>query len=217
MDELREAAFCPTGRKQGDVAAAVIHIVGGALAAAGLPVLVVGAAAERAAALVVGFSLYGASLLYYFAISTLSHFLEAPGARRVFATLDEAGDFFLIAGSWTPLCLTVFKGPLGWALFGVLWGLALFDFLVALLYTSRAKNLVLAAYYLGVTLILPLVAPFRGLLGEILFAWLVLAGLLYAAGLLFRSRDEMPYHHGIWHAFTLAASICHFFGLLSLL
>ncbi len=200
----------------GDVAAAVVHIVGASLAAAGIPILVIRAAVRGATGLVVGFSLYGASVLYYFVISSLYHFLDAPRARRVFSALDEAGNFFLIAGSWTPLCFSVFRGALGWTLFGIIWGLAIFDFVVALIYIGRAKDLVLAAYYLGITLILPLLEPFRSLLGELVFGWVALAGLVFATGLVFRARDAMPYHHAIWHAFTLSACVCHFFALLAL-
>jgi hemolysin III len=204
------------GRRPGDTAAAVVHITGAAFALAAVPILLVRASASRRGDLIVGFALYGASLLYYFVISAVAHLLESEGGRRVLGTLDIAGSFFLIAGSWTPLCLSVFKGPSGWLLFGLLWGFAILDFLASIFYIGRLKDLALGVYYLAFTLIVPLIEPFRSLLGPLVFAWLILAGALYALGLLFEARDSMPYHHSIWHSFTLVASVCHFFGLLGL-
>lgn len=203
-------------RKPGDTAAAVVHITGAAFALGALPVLLVRAATSRRGDLIVGFALYGASLLYYFVISAIAHLLKSEAGRRVLGTLDLAGSYFLIAGSWTPLCLSVFKGPSGWLLFGLLWGFAILNFLASIFYIGRLKKLALGAYYLVFTLLVPLVQPFRSLLGELVFAWIILAGGLYALGLIFEARDSMPYHHSIWHSFTLVASICHFFGLLGL-
>ncbi|MBL8966677.1 MAG: hemolysin III family protein [Spirochaetaceae bacterium] len=213
---MRTAIPRDEARRTGDVAAAVVQMIGGACGLAALPILVVRAAIAGSTSLIVAFSLYGASLGYYFTISALFHLLKAPKARRVFAALDEAGDFFLLAGSWTPLCFSAFGGPLGWALFGTLWGFGFLNLVVVLVTLSRAKNLALAAYYLGVALAFPLLPPVRAALGEGVFYWVALAGLLYAAGLVFKSREDMPYHHGIWHSFVIAASICHFFGLLAL-
>jgi hemolysin III len=203
-------------RRPGDTAAAVVHITGAAFALAAVPILLVRAAVSRRGDLIVGFSLYGASLLYYFVISAVAHLLRSEAGRRVLGTLDMAGSFFLIAGSWTPLCLSVFKGSSGWLLLGLLWGFAILSFLASIFYIGRLKNLLLGLYYLVFTLVVPLVEPFHSLLSPLIFAWLILAGSLYALGLIFEARDTMPYHHSIWHSFTLVASICHFFGLLGL-
>jgi len=199
-----------------DVASAVIHILGAALSVAALTIIVVQAAQGRSAAFIVGSSLYGACIVYFFLISSLSHLLRPSGARRVFSILDEAGVYFLMAGSWTPLCFSVFAGPLGWGLLAALWSLALLFFAAAITLMSTARDRLIYVYYIGIACILPFVPPFKARLEEALFLWLVLAGLLYLAGLLFRSREDNPYNHAIWHAFTLAASICHFFGLLGL-
>lgn len=204
------------GRRPGDTAAAVVHITGAAFALAAVPILLVRSADSRKGNLIVGFALYGASLLYYFVISAVAHLLKSESGRRVLGTLDMAGSYFLIAGSWTPLCLSVFRGPSGWLLLGLLWGFAILDFLASIFYIGRLKDLALGIYYLAFTLVVPLVEPFHSLLGPLVFAWLILAGSLYALGLLFEARDNMPYHHSIWHSFTLVASICHFFGLLGL-
>ncbi len=204
------------GRKPGDIAAGTVHIIGAAFALAVAPILIVKAASSRRADIIVGASIYAASLLYYFVISAVAHLLKYEKARRVLGTLDLAGSYFLIAGSWTPLCFSVLKGPEGWVLFGLLWGFAICAFLASLFYIGRLKDLVLNAYYVFFTFIIPLLPLCHDRMNDALFAWILLAGALYCFGLSFRSRDTMPYQHSIWHSFTVAASICHFFGVLSL-
>jgi|GEM_PF-840867 len=211
-----ERAARVVARRPGDIAAGTVHIVGAAFALASAPVLIVKAAASQRADIIVGASLYSATLLYYFVISAVAHLLKYEKARRVLNTLDLAGSYFLVAGSWTPLCFSVLKGPEGWVLFGLLWGFAICDFIASLFYIGRLKDLALNAYYVLFTFIVPLLPFCHEKMSDVLFAWILLAGALYCFGLSFRSRDTMPYQHSIWHSFTVAASICHFFGVLSL-
>jgi hemolysin III len=44
--------------------------------------------------------------------------------------------------------------------------------------------------------------------------WLLLGGLAYSAGTIFYLNQRMPYAHGIWHAFVLLGSVCHFVAVL---
>ncbi len=213
---MNDYAKAEGGRNAGDLAAGVVQLLGGGLALVGLPFLLVQAAAHPSAAFTVSFSIYGASILYFFAISALAHLLERPGARRVMGALDDAGSFFLVAGSYTPFCLTSFHGAAGWIILGLLWGFAVILFLATIIYNQRIRELALAVYYLAFTLFLPLMPSLRSLLPETVFPWTLLAGLVFALGLAFRSRGGMPYHHAIWHSFTLAASVVLFFALLAL-
>ena len=203
-------------RKPGDVASAVVSIVGAGLAVIGSVFLAVDLAAGSTAEEWVGFSIYVFGLLYCLVLSSVFHFLEGPGARRVLEVLDDSGSFLLVAASWTIVCLTSLAGAAGWIVFGLLWGLGVLGFLLSLFGKGRTRDVAITAYYLGFTVILPLLGPIQGLLGDASYPWLLLAGLLYAVGLLFRSRGSMPYQHTIWHSFVIAASICHFFAILAI-
>jgi hemolysin III len=203
-------------RKPGDVASAVVSIVGASLAIIGSAFLAVDLAAGSTAEEWIGFSIYVFGLLYCLVLSAVFHFIEGPRARRVLEVLDDSGSFLLVASSWTIICLTSLRGPAGWIVFGLLWGLGTLGFLASLFVKGRTRDVAITAYYLGFTVILPLLGPIQGLLGEGSYPWLLLAGLLYAVGLLFRSRETMPYQHTIWHSFVIAASICHFFGVLAI-
>lgn len=203
-------------RKPGEVASAVMSIVGAGIAIIGISFLATILSRGATPPEWVGFSVYAVGILYCFVLSAVFHFLEGPRAKRILEALDDSGSFLLVASSWTFICLTSLRGAAGWIVFGLLWGLGILGFLLSLFLKGRTRDVVIPVYYLGFTVVLPLLGPVRALLGEETYPWLLLAGLLFAVGTLFRSRESMPYQHTIWHSFVLAASICHFFAILAI-
>jgi hemolysin III len=70
---------------------------------------------------VVSFSIYGASMICLYTASTLYHCVNTSVRGRVnLRKYDHTSIYFLIAGTYTPICLTVLRGPWGWSLFGVI-------------------------------------------------------------------------------------------------
>ena len=74
---------------------------------------------------VVSSVVFGLSLLALYASSTFYHATRNPGAKRILRRIDHAAIFLLIAGTYTPFTLVTLRGPWGWSIFGVVWGLAL--------------------------------------------------------------------------------------------
>ena len=91
----------------------------------GGPYLIGQAAGRTDTAFVVGTSLFCATIVVLYLASTLYHALPAGRAKRALRVIDHSSIFLLIAGSYTPFTLGVLRGAWGWALFGVVWGLAL--------------------------------------------------------------------------------------------
>ena len=102
----------------------ISHGVGAGLSVAALVLCVVNAALHGTAAGVVGASIYGATLVILYCMSTLYHAITNQTARRVFRVFDHASIYLLIAGTYTPITLVTLKGALGWVLFGIVWGIA---------------------------------------------------------------------------------------------
>ena len=103
----------------------VSHLLGACLALMGTALLVAQAAALGDPWKIVGLSIYGASLITLFVCSTLHHGLDrGPRVNDVLRTLDYTSVFFLIAGTVTPLVLVLFRDVYGWAVLGVVWGIA---------------------------------------------------------------------------------------------
>jgi hemolysin III len=115
-------------------------------------------------------------------VSALYHALPPGKAKRVFRVLDQSSIFLLVAGSYTPFTLGVLRGARGWALFGVVWGLALTG--IVLKSVSKASRpifstgLHLLMGWLVVFAVDPLFAkvPAAGLL------WLLASGLFQRLG-----------------------------------
>ncbi|MCF6337196.1 MAG: hemolysin III family protein [Gammaproteobacteria bacterium] len=192
----------------------ITHLVGAALALAGLVVLVVFAALQGDIWKIVSFSIYGTSLFLLYTLSTLYHSLRGR-AKQIFMKLDHVAIYLLIAGTYTPLTLVTLRGAWGWTLFGIVWGLAIIGIVVDVLHRQGSRRIQILIYllmgWLIVVALYPLVQvmPMGGLI------LLVLGGLFYTGGIVFYALDERIKHaHGIWHLFVLAGSISHYLIML---
>lgn len=197
-----------------EIANSVIHGVGILLAIAGLSVLAVFAVSHGTASHVVSCSVYGATLVFLYTASTLYHSVPHPRAKPVLRLLDHSAIFLLIAGTYTPFTVVSLRGPVGWSLFGVIWGLAVLGIVLRIVLRGRAAwafiGLYLAMGWAVVVAVKPLAASLAAG-GMTLLVW---GGVLYTAGVLFYVWRRLPYHHAIWHGFVLAGSAAHFFAVL---
>ena len=107
-----------------EIANAITHGIGFGLSIAALVVLIVQAAQHGTAWHVVSYTVFGSTLIMLYLASTLHH--SIPGNHQVFFRMDQAAIFLLIAGTYTPFTLVMLRGPLGWTMFGIVWGLAIF-------------------------------------------------------------------------------------------
>jgi len=192
----------------------ITHLVGAALALAGLVVLVVFASLKGDLWKIVSFSIYGGSLFLLYTLSTLYHSLRGR-AKQIFMKLDHVAIYLLIAGTYTPLTLVTLRGPWGWSLFGIVWGLAIIGIVVDALHRQGSRSVQMVIYLLMGWLILVALYPLVRAIPTGGLALLVLGGLFYTVGIVFYALDDRIKHaHGIWHLFVLAGSIAHFLAML---
>ena len=191
------------------------HFFGAVLALVGAVVLVVLAALSRDAWKIVSFSIYGATLVLLYSFSTLYHG-ASNGKRKLFLQkLDHNAIYLLIAGSYTPFSLVSLRGPWGWTLFGVVWGLALLGMGQEIWLVQKSRSLSLWIYMVMGWVAVVALVPLGQVLSWSGFAWVAAGGLAYTAGVGFYINDEKLRHgHGIWHLFVLAGSVLHFFAIL---
>ena len=197
-----------------EIANSITHGVGLLLAMAGLATLVAFAVLRGTAWHIVGCSIFGATLVLSYLTSTLYHSIPSVRAKSILRIFDHCAIFLLIAGTYTPLMLVNLRGPWGWSILGVVWGIATLGivFKVTMLrkWTVVSVVLYVAMGWVVVVATKPLlsaVAP-AGLL------LLLLGGLAYTGGVIFYGLRRMPYHHAVWHLFVLAGSVLHFFAVL---
>ncbi|MEG1578655.1 MAG: hemolysin III family protein [Oscillospiraceae bacterium] len=165
----------------------------------------------------VSFAIYGASMIGLYTASTLYHCLRTTVPMRLaLRKYDHTSIYFLIAGSYTPICLTVLRGPWGWSLFGVIWAFAIAGLVMTLFWINAPRWVTSGIYlfmgWLAVFAIVPLlkVMPTAGLF------WLFLGGLAYTVGgvlyaVKWPGRNNPRFGcHEIFHVFILLGSVCHF-------
>ncbi len=165
----------------------------------------------------VSFAIYGVSMAGLYTASTLYHCINTTVAGRIaLRKYDHASIYFLIAGTYTPVCLTALRGPWGWSLFGVIWALAIAGLVMSLLWINCPRALTSTIYiamgWLAVVAVYPLVLTlgFQGVF------WLLLGGVLYTAGgvlyaLKWPGRSNPRFGcHEIFHVFILLGSAAHF-------
>jgi hemolysin III len=192
----------------------VTHLVGSVLSVAGVATLVTMAAMERDPYKIVSFAVYGAMLLVLYTISTLYHSVRSPRAKAVLQKCDHSAIYLLIAGSYTPFTLVTLRGPWGWSLFGVSWGLAALGIVQELTLGRRTRSVSMVIYVMMGWLALVAIRPLVSALPPAGTAWLLAGGLIYSAGIYFFINDERIRHgHGIWHLFVLGGSLCQFVSI----
>jgi hemolysin III len=191
----------------------ISHMAGTVLAIGGTAVLVVMASLRGDPWKIVSFSIYGATLIMLYLFSTLYH-----GVRQVSAVLrkmDHGAIYLLIAGSYTPFALVTLRGPVGWTLLGLVWGLALVGIACDLWFADRRRILPVVLYLLMGWLAVFALKPLLRALPLTGFWWLLAGGLLYTGGIVFYALEgKLPYSHGIWHLFVLGGSITQFIAIL---
>jgi hemolysin III len=147
--------------------------------------------------------------------STIYHALPGNRAKRLFQVLDQSAVFLLIAGTYTPFCLSVLRGPWGWTLFGIIWALAAVGLVLKAFHRMSHPIVSTSLYLLMGWLILIAVNPLYARLPASGLLWLVAGGVAYTGGVAFYSADSrLRYGHFIWHLFVMAGTACHYFAVL---
>ena len=197
-----------------EVAHSVTHGIGLLASVAGLVILLVLAAATHDPWRITTCAIYASTLVLLYAASTLYHALSATRARAILRTLDHSAIFLLIAGTYTPFALVSLRGPWGWTLFGIVWGLALLGVALKAAFGARwpifSTGLYICMGWVVIVAVKPLVAhvPPAGI------AWLAAGGLAYTGGVVFYAWTRLRYSHAIWHVFVLAGSLCHYVAVV---
>ena len=191
----------------------ITHFLGLLLSVAGLVLLVTFSSLYGSVWHIVSFSIFGSSMVALYLASTLYHYVRKKKLRRRLNVFDHATIYVLIAGTYTPYCLVVLHGVMGWVLFGITWGLALTGVVLKLFYTGRYSKLSTISYILMGWVAVIAAKPLINNLETEGLAYLLLGGVSYTIGALFFSMRKLPYNHAIFHIFVLIGTISHFISV----
>ena len=193
----------------------ITHLIGTILGIAGLIILIVLAVRHASVWHIVGFSIFGASLILLYLSSTLYHLI--PIRREIFRKIDHSMIFVLIAGTYTPLCITVLRGGMGWSIFGIVWGIAIIGIIMKITSSRPIKPWVSTLIYIAMGWIMIVaISPLSKILPAGAIFLLFTGGILYTIGTIFyglgrRSGVKRIFGmHEIFHLFVLTGSFSHY-------
>jgi hemolysin III len=193
---------------------ALTHSVGVLISSAGAAVLIVFATLYGTAWHIVACSIYGTTLVLMFVASTLYHAARTVHTKHYLNIFDHCAIYLLIAGTYTAFTLTVLRGPLGWTLFGIVWGFALGGIVLKMLFIGQYRILSTIAYLvMGWVVIIAA----RQLIANVPTGGLLLllgGGLAYSFGVVFYLWRTLPFNHALWHLFVLAGGVLQYFSVL---
>ena len=198
-----------------EIANAVTHGIGALASAAAGAVLVTLATLHGTRIQMVSALVFCSSLLLLYTASTLYHAIPSMTVKRRLKVFDHCAIYLLIAGTYTPFALNGLRGPVGWWLFGIVWGLAAVGVTFKLFFTGRFKLFSTLVYigmgWMAIFAIKPMMSriPLPSLL------WLLAGGVAYTAGTLFYHNERLRYSHAVWHLFVLMGSACHYIAVIS--
>lgn len=202
-------AMATTYTEREELANSLTHGLGTLLSVAGLVLMVVFAARYGDAWHVVSTAIFGTTLVLLYTASTLYHSLRGERLKVLLQKFDHAAIFLLIAGSYTPFALVTLRGPWGWSLFGVVWGLAVVGVTIKFRLAGRFRVVSTLIYIAMGWLVLVAIKPLVVALPAGGMKLLVAGGLCYTGGAVFYLWKRLPFHHAIWHLWVLAGSACH--------
>lgn len=196
----------------------VTHIVGGAVGIAVLVFGVILSAVHHNVWGIVGASIYGATMIWLYTMSSIYHGLLPSRAKKVMQVLDHCTIYALIAGTYTPILLVAIRPVypvLAWVCFGLEWGLlALTTTLTAIDLRKYRVFSMICYIFMGwlIIFVAPQAIEAIGING---FWWLLAGGIAYTIGaILYGIGSKRPWFHSIFHLFVLLGSILQAVAIL---
>lgn len=160
-------------------------------------------------------SVFVISIFMMFISSTVYHAMANNSAHKyIMRIIDHSMIYVAITGTYTPICLSLIGGWMGWIAMLILWGITIWG----ILYKSLAKNvnhklsliMYLVMGWIGIIFVPTIVAH-----TSITFMLFILfGGIAYTVGAWFYAQKNKPYFHMIWHIFIVIASVFHFIGIV---
>lgn len=193
-----------------EIVNAISHGLGAGLAIAALVLLII--RADSAIGVVTGV-IYASIMIILYIISCIYHALSPRlKGKKVLRVIDHCNVLLMVAGTYTPICLSMLGGSLGWTVFGIVWGVTVLAIVLNCIDIEKYKKVCLACNLLlgwaALLIIKPLIAacPVNGL-------WLLIGGgVVYSIGaILYGLGKKKRYMHSVFHFFVIGASILHFF------
>ena len=196
----------------------ITHIVGGAIGVLILVFALILSGKTHDPWRIVGSSIYGASLILLYAVSSTYHGLPHSMGKKVMQVIDHCTIYLLIAGTYTPILLVSIRPlypVLSWVIFAIQWGCAFGAAAFTAIDLKKYSKLSMACYIIMGWIIIIALKPTIDAISLPGFLWLLVGGIAYTVGaVLYCIGKKRRYFHAIFHIFVLIGSILQAISIL---
>lgn len=198
---------------------AITHFIAMIMAVfASVPLLVKAAVSSGSLAFTVMTVFMLSMILLYGASATYHSVNVSDKVLKIFRKIDHMMIFVLIAGTYTPVCLIILDGKMGYTLLFIVWAIAIFGMIIKMLWITCPKWFSSVIYIAMGWVCIFVFVPLWKSLPHSAFLWLLAGGIIYTVGgviyalklPIFNARHRNFGSHEIFHLFVMAGSICHF-------
>ena len=153
-------------------------------------------------------------LLLVYCSSTLYHFVAESNLKEKLRIFDHVSIYYLITGSYAPVCLITLYDYSGLTIFFTVLTLSIIGTLFKIFNKNRYEKVSLLLYlFLGWLIIFDIQTLFN-LIDTNAKNLVILGGVFYTVGVFFYLSDSIKNNHAIWHVFVLLGSMSHYFLIL---
>src|SRR6056297_2975835 len=195
-----------------EIASGLVHGLGVLLSLAALVLLIVKGLSMNNPALLTGFIVYGTAMTILYLSSTLYHFVPVSNAKRVLRICDHMSIYILIAGTYTPVMLSL-GGYYPMLTLILVWIIAAGGMAFKIVFWGRLRVVQLLIYILMGWMIVLVWEPVVQQLSSEFFRMILTGGIIYTSGTIVYSMKKVPYYHAMWHLFVLGGSISLFLAI----
>ncbi|MCL1903169.1 MAG: hemolysin III family protein [Oscillospiraceae bacterium] len=198
-----------------EIGNAITHGAVALTALGGIAPAAVHAYIQRGALATVGTTIFMCSLFLMFLASSLYHATSSgTKQKQVMQILDHIFIYVAIAGTYTPISLSIIGGWQGVVVASIQWAMVIFGILYKSLVKKKIPRLSLTIYLVmgwSVIFVLPLFIRNADLGMQLL---LLGGGIFYSSGTFFYRKKDRRFFHMVWHLFVNFGAICHFLAIL---
>ena len=197
-----------------EVANSITHAVGAVAMLVLLPITAIYSYHHYGMQAAVGMSIFDISLFLMFMSSTIYHSMQYDSPQKfVLRIIDHSMIYIAIAGSYTPVALSLVGGWLGYLIIVLQWGATIFGILDKIFAKKINDKFSLFLYLLMGWLVVFIIPSIISKTGVVFWSLMLAGGLAYTIGAIFYARKR-PYDHMIWHLFILLASILQYIAIV---
>ena len=209
-----------------DPASAITHFIGMVAAVSAAPFLLERAAQAGQIKSMISSLLFIVSMILLYGASTFYHaIITNDRATLLLKKLDHIMIYFLIAGSYTPVCMLVLPSSIGTPLCLIVWGLALAGLFLTAVWVDSPKWLNSTIYIAMGWLCIFAIRSIYHYMCPQAFSWLFAGGVIYTIGGVIYALKLPVFNrlhpgfggHEIFHLFVMGGSLCHFIMVYSYL